>query len=381
MNGEPLPTLTPADISDRDLMLQFESLGDNCELGLVQRRVDAEPLGLLRFAGAPLPNLLRAMAARFAGLADPSHVRIQPENGVYMVKLTKYDFIYHADAEVGKADPNALLRQQLRILPFLVDKLLAELENPSKILVFRQNEPLLAADLVDLRLALDRFGPSTLLWVQSARPGHPPGTVARVADRLLVGYVSRLALRESAPDLDLASWLIMLRNAYALHRAHAVPPDAAVVVPVPVPESPSAITLRFGIEGNAQGSTGAGWSAPENGFTWAIGDRSLVSLNLPSPAAGYWLEMDLAPYIAPPALPSQRLEVRINGEAVHVFDPLPSGKVACAVPGRVLSGKAGVEIVLEHPRAASPRDVSGANDGRRLAVAFRSLALSGIAAG
>ena len=30
------------------LMLRFEALGDNCELGLVQRRAGAEPLGLLR---------------------------------------------------------------------------------------------------------------------------------------------------------------------------------------------------------------------------------------------------------------------------------------------------------------------------------------------
>jgi len=37
-------------LDDRDLVLQFESIGDNCELGLVQRRAGSEPLGLLRFA-------------------------------------------------------------------------------------------------------------------------------------------------------------------------------------------------------------------------------------------------------------------------------------------------------------------------------------------
>ena len=39
-------------LDDRDLVLQFESIGDNCELGLVQRRAGSEPLGLLRFAGS-----------------------------------------------------------------------------------------------------------------------------------------------------------------------------------------------------------------------------------------------------------------------------------------------------------------------------------------
>lgn len=95
-----------ANLSDSDLVLQFESLGDNCELGLVQRRMGAEPLGLLRFAGAPLRNLLRAMRNRFALIDDPAHVRLQVENGEYMVRLTKYDLIYHAHARVGDVEPD-----------------------------------------------------------------------------------------------------------------------------------------------------------------------------------------------------------------------------------------------------------------------------------
>ena len=98
-------TIIETELSDRDLVLQFESLGDNCELGLVQRRVGAEPLGLLRFSGAPLRNLLRAFAARFEHIADPAHVRLQPENGEFMVKLTKYDFTYHSDVKIGEIEP------------------------------------------------------------------------------------------------------------------------------------------------------------------------------------------------------------------------------------------------------------------------------------
>jgi hypothetical protein len=45
--------LSDQELADRDLVLQFESLGDSCELGLVQRMVGVEPLGMFRFAGAP----------------------------------------------------------------------------------------------------------------------------------------------------------------------------------------------------------------------------------------------------------------------------------------------------------------------------------------
>ena len=58
----PVMQAAPA-MEDRELVLHFESIGDNCELGLVQRRAGAEPLGLLRFAGAPLRSFLRALAA------------------------------------------------------------------------------------------------------------------------------------------------------------------------------------------------------------------------------------------------------------------------------------------------------------------------------
>jgi hypothetical protein len=352
-------------LPDSELVLKFESLGDNCELGLVQRKVGVEPLGLFRFAGAPLRHLTEAMEARFEGMADPAWIRVLPENGEYMVKLAKYDFVYHADVKIGGMDPEVLHKQQSRTVGFLVRKLLDDLENPSKIIVFRQNEPLLADDLMDLRLALAAYGPATLLWVQAARPGHPPNTVVRVDDRLMVGFVRRLAPRDHVPDLDVESWLAVLRKAYAL--SLGIAPAAAA--------EPKRTEIVFGKGGNTAGCTGYGWSAPEDGYTWSIGDRSLLTIRNPGPAEEFWLELDVVPFLVPPALPVQSMGVTVNGEPVHIFDPLVRGRVSCVVPGRHLQGLETVAIVLDHPKAAIPRALTGENDDRRLAVAFRSLSL------
>lgn len=367
--------ITDAGLTDRELVLQFESLGDNCELGLVQRKLGAEPLGMFRFAGAPLDHLLQAMRARFEGMADPAHIQVQPENGEYMVKLTKYDFTYHADAKLGEADPEVLHRQQTRTVRFLVEKLIADLTTPSKILVFRQNEALSANDLIDLRIAIAGFGPSVLLWVQPARPGHPPGTVIVADDTLMIGYVSRLATRQDVPDLDLTSWLTMLR------KAHAVRPNPAAARPgetrrTAQPDTrPARDDTVFGRGGNAIERIGYGWSAPEDGFTWSVGERSLLTVGNPGAADEYWLEMDVIPYVSPPALPSQSLRIVINGEAVHMFDPLTRGKVGCSVPGRLVRDAATVEIVMDHPEAASPMLIAGEKDDRPLAIAFHTLSL------
>jgi hypothetical protein len=370
------PSLTDATLTDGELVLQFESLGDSCELGLVQRRVGAEPLGMFRFAGAPLRHLTRAMDARFESMADAAHIRVQPENGEYMIKLTKYDFIYHAHVKIGEADPVVLHQQQVRSVRFLVDKLIADLENPQKIMVFRQNEPLLANDLLDFRRALASYGPAVLLWVQQARPGHPAGTVVVVDDTLMIGYVTRLSPRENAPDLDLGSWLAMLRNAYGVRLAgFAVAGQRAVHPPASPVQTRTRIDTVFGKDGNASGLVGVGWSAPESGFTWSIEDRSVITIAKPAVAETYRLEMDVVPFVAPPTVAGQTLGVTVNGELIQTFDPLPRGKVQCTVPGHVVGLRDTIEIVLDHPKAAQPSVVTGQNDKRRLAVAFYSLSL------
>jgi hypothetical protein len=367
MNAD--PDTAPV-LDDRDLVLQFESIGDNCEFGLLQRQAGAEPLGLLRFAGVPLRNLLRGLDARFANIADPKHIRINPEHGEYMVKLTKYDFTYHAHVLVDDMTAEALHRQQCRTVGFLAEKLVHDLEHPSKILVFRQNEALLGSDLVDLRIALSAYGPNILLWVQEAAPGHPPGSVEVADERMMVGYVRRLAERDSVPDMDFSSWMRVLRRAWAI-ASHA---REGRLVAEPAGR-PARTELTFGLEGNAAPALGPGWSGPEAGYQWAVGERSVLTIDVPGQADEYWLEMDVMPYIKPPLLPRQRLDILIGGTLVHSFVSLPRGEVGCVVPGHLLDGRTAIEIVLDHPNAASPMLVAGEADDRRLGVSFRRLAL------
>ncbi len=366
-------TVTAADVlPDQDLVLKFESVGDNCELGLVQRLTGVEPLGLLRFAGAPLRQVVRALSSRFEDIADPNHIRIHEEHGEYMVKLTKYDFYYHAHVKVADMTADALHSQQCRTVRFLADKLIQDLENPSKILVFRQNEPVLATDLLDLRIALCAYGPNTLLWVQEACPGHPPGTVCVADESLLVGYVRRLAAREDVPNLDHQAWLSVLRRAYALCQ---MPARERMPAGLTAARAIARTDVRFGIEGNAKPCLGFGWSGPEAGYQWSVGERSQLTINNPGDADEYWLEMEVTPYVFPPLLPRQRLDVLVNGTLVRTIDPLLRGEIGFAVPGHLVRGRPTVAIVLDHPCAASPILVAGGRDDRRLAISFVRLSL------
>ena len=203
----PPPRAAPA--STAELMLRFESIGENCEFGLVQRRAGVEPLGLFRFASAPLPLLMRALAARFEGFGKPEHlvVEVSPNGREYMVFEKHFQFRYHAWVGVHEQTAEQVLAREARRLPFLVRKLLADLAEGGKIFVFHGMQPLGEAEAGALAQAIRGFGPGTLLWVELADAAHPPGSVARLGEGLLKGHVDRFAPGDNAHDISMPSWI------------------------------------------------------------------------------------------------------------------------------------------------------------------------------
>jgi hypothetical protein len=197
-------------------MLRFESLGDNCEFGLVQRRCGAEPLGLLRFSNLSLPQLIRGLDSGFAGLGDPANMAFELDNGQrreFVVSDRSFGLVFHTFIHEGEAVESELIAQQTTRLLFLRRKFLEDLANGEKIFVIKRNEPLAEQEMFVLHGALRRHTPNTLLYVVPATPEHPPGTVERIAPGLLRGYIDRFAPRGNAHDLSLEVWLALCVNA------------------------------------------------------------------------------------------------------------------------------------------------------------------------
>lgn len=186
--------------------------------------------------------------------------------------------------------------------------------------------------------------------------------------------MTRLAKRGNAPDLDLQSWMMMLRNAHEVRPPRATLTPQGVASPIR-PLRRKRVDIVFGCEGNAAACTGDGWSKPEDGFTWSIEDRSALIIGRLEAADSYRLQMNVGPFVAPPAVMAQTMSVAVNGTLVHTFDPVPRGEVECSVPGRLISGHDTTEMILGHPAAISPKDALGHKDDRRLAVAFHRLSV------
>ena len=211
----PAHARSDAMLSDTELALQFESLGDNCEFGLVQRFLGAEPLGFLRFNYTSLPALTHMLDTEFAEVDRPEDIELiranEASDSELLVHNRRYGYSYHTFRH--DADPEPVRAQQLRVVSFLRDKLVADLRAGEKIFV-RKGAPS-SDEAANLLRQLHRYGPITLLWVVAEDEVNISGTVRVLQPGLLQGFIDRMAPPEDAYDLSPA-WLPLCRNAFAL---------------------------------------------------------------------------------------------------------------------------------------------------------------------
>ncbi len=211
-----------------DLLGGFESLGDNCEFGVLQRAAGIEPLGFFRLNFSPLPALMRALATDFAGIDREDHFElvIQPDKE-YFVRVVDYGFTYHTMKFVGQVAPEALHRQQVATAGFLIRKLREDLAAAEKIFVRKGEDSTREEDILALHQALRRYGPATLLWVVREDQAHRAGLVEVLRPGLLKGYIDRFAPLDDAHDVS-PMWFHICRHALALWRGSHRPGIAMV---------------------------------------------------------------------------------------------------------------------------------------------------------
>jgi hypothetical protein len=213
-----------ADPDLRDIMMHFQSLGDNCEFGLLQRWAQAEPLDLLRFAGLFIPveqrlrGIIDALMVGFSGLGEePSSIHCELQGDTYprpyMVRETRWNLRYHIDEDEETTDPRTVHRQQVVALRFRHRKLLEDLREAHRVFVWKSNVATREAEVRELVACLRRHGPNLLLWVDAAGSGHRAGSVEYAGSGLLKGYVDRFAPYDDATDIDAAAWYDVCRRA------------------------------------------------------------------------------------------------------------------------------------------------------------------------
>ena len=196
----------------------FESLGNLCELGLLQRKFGYEPAGLLRFAGIRTPHLVETLRNGFLGLGRPDtldiSVRDDDQRG-YVVIDGPTSIAVQTPVSAVTVSEAALRRQVGRNFPFLARKYLEDVVAGNKIFVFHRRDPTTEPEARAVLAALAQWGDPTVLWVQFD-PAEPPGGVLRLGPRLLRGFLG--VPREPYRYASEESWISVLVNALAMVR-------------------------------------------------------------------------------------------------------------------------------------------------------------------
>jgi hypothetical protein len=206
-----------------ELANRFESIGDNCEFGLVQRNCDTEPLGLLRFSGSFSRDIVLGIEQEFEGIGETADIspRLEGEPGrrEFMIHERKFGLVYHTFVYEDERTPELMRQQEATRLKFLRRKFIEELDNGEKIFIFKSGTAVPDAEILPLFMALNRKTPNTLLWVVREEPGHPSGTVEVLMDGLLKGYIDRFAPVDNAHDFSFDAWIRLCVHGFLLNRA------------------------------------------------------------------------------------------------------------------------------------------------------------------
>ncbi|NEU13238.1 hypothetical protein G3T14_14005 [Methylobacterium sp. BTF04] len=220
----------------RDLVQAFESVGDNCEFGLVQRYCGAEPLGLFRFSSAPIANLVHALETDFSeyGGADDLEVLVAATGRLYC-RSRRYGFAYNTSDFVGTTQPAAIHRREVGKVAYLKRRLLEDLAEGEKVFVRKGDAEEEPDAVAALARAVRRHGPGQLLAVRRPDREALAGTVTRHDATLMIGHIRRFAPYETAYDIDLASWLDLCRRTHALARG--------LPAPLSAPASPNLLAM------------------------------------------------------------------------------------------------------------------------------------------
>lgn len=213
------------------MLTGFESLGYNCEFGLLQRKFKAEPLGLLRYSQTFVSTLKAMLNERFAGMGDPNCMNVIAYQNEYRLAHNTYNWQMHTRIpDDGKMDAATVLKEGAKRIGYLRRKLIEDLEDQNKIFVLQKSD-LTDREIDEVYAAMQEYGPCMLLCVRLYDDHHPRGSVEWRAERLLVGALDRIG--NSFPgagwDISVDYWIYFCRLAQARwDELRAVPRVAAV---------------------------------------------------------------------------------------------------------------------------------------------------------
>jgi hypothetical protein len=214
----PPSTYTP---EEQALVMGFDSVGDSCEFGLMQRHVGRERMSFLRYGGVGnVFALAEAIADGLTLFDHPGSVHMHAPVGEWITMVPGLDLSFHTGRSEHSIAWNRIAEEERQKLAFTAQLFIEDCQAGEKIFVYRVHRderggPDGTRGMDALHDALRRHGPARLLWVNVADEAHGHATVRHERDGLWRGWIDHLAPPWDAFDSRPRSWLALLAEARA----------------------------------------------------------------------------------------------------------------------------------------------------------------------
>jgi hypothetical protein len=178
---------------------KFQSMGADCEFGLVQRQCGAEPLGLFRFSYIVLHGLIQCLRSDFSELNDENKLSLYLNStGEYVGEYKSLDLFHHTFVRNDQnLDIGDLHRKESARLKMMARLFKEDLEDGEKVFVLlRKFAPLDEFEVLPVISLMRHYNPkAALLWITVAGPDetHLVGQCEVVGNNLLKGYIDRFS--------------------------------------------------------------------------------------------------------------------------------------------------------------------------------------------
>jgi len=207
-----------------EYMAAFESIGDNCEFGLVQKTNGFDEGALLKWVRIPtIDGLIRLLRNNFRNFYEYDNLHPKFDD---MVEDTEYGILYHSgmlsresDQKRDWLEPNEALRRQIyeseyEKRKYLVEKFKSTIAADEKIFVFKINRGAPWEEIQAVHSALNRFGKCNLLYVEQAPDGTSVGEVSEISNGLWRAYIPRFAPYWPVTDYLPGAWERVCEEAF-----------------------------------------------------------------------------------------------------------------------------------------------------------------------
>lgn len=213
---------------DKSALERMESIGDNCELGLVLRHHGHESGGFFRWTLCPIESAIALLRNSFHGAFDYGnlvpHSRIlvrDKQTGIaFHSKMHSIDTDRKWEFAHSEEERREIYESEAEKVLHLARKFHARARNPDTIFVVKKNHAGLTRLQVDsLVEALSSYSGGvspTVLWVRAAEQPEQVSTVERLSGNILAGYLSRFAPYRDAKDFELTEWNNLINKATLL---------------------------------------------------------------------------------------------------------------------------------------------------------------------